>query len=279
VLVKRWRKQLRTSFGSTRWQSLPVFTRALARELQMFADDSGLISLPEDGRPGCLWRIIGAHGHERQTLAKHLGVLLDRGTCEWSTDGLVFPKFPAYQADAKAKRGASADEVLAKRGASADEVLAKRGASADEVLAKRGASANEAKLLKSHEPKPIEEEREGEGERSANALPAARAQGPSLEDLAATLHRAFATRFAEHAPSVVLPQVLRDGGVWHPTWQKLAALIVEQSGAEGSSIGVVATRVTERFFAHDLAAQNKWPPGMAVKAFARYADPAPEPAT
>ena len=186
--MKPWRKQLRTQFGSTRWQSLPMLTRGVARELMMWCDDDGLIELDEGDPCSNLWRLVGAHPRERKTLGRHLSILLDRGTCEWVSGGLLFAKFPSYQdldrpskaqkrgrgdrttsrlVEADAGTGRDEDGAGTGRGRGRDGARTGRGRGEDGARTGRGRGEEEveAKSPESLNTDRREKEREGEEEK------------------------------------------------------------------------------------------------------------------
>lgn len=141
--VKSWRG------GSARWQSLPLTTRGLARELWTHADDHGRIELPPDENPKtALWRLVGAHPRERQTLAAHLDALAANGTVTVQPGLIFFPNFVSYNQPPTAS-----DESKAQAGH-------KQDASKAQVERKQGASQKRPKPPKPLGPNP----QEGEGE-------------------------------------------------------------------------------------------------------------------
>ena len=99
----QWRKCWRQGTRSTAFNGLPFSTRAVAAELLAWADNDGQIVLEEGNEVPSLMRLVGAHPRERRTVAKHLGLLLDRGTLTLSEGVLAFPNWGHYQAESRSK--------------------------------------------------------------------------------------------------------------------------------------------------------------------------------
>lgn len=141
--VKLWREE------SAGFASLPVIARALAAEMLKFTDGDGRIELAgtrlETEMRTALWRLIGAHPRERQTLGRHLVTLIERGTLTVEEGAYVFPQWAPRQGSAQLERN--------------------WGTTRTQLERNQGAIQNEAKCPKSHDRKKQEEEEEKEEEK------------------------------------------------------------------------------------------------------------------
>lgn len=124
----QWRKCWRQGTRSTAFNGLPFLTRAVAAELLAWADNDGRIVLGKGDEVAALMRLVGAHPRERRTVAKHVDLLLERGTIDLCDGVLVFPNWGHYQAESRPKtrtgatRGVHRDDTRRASGVHPDDI-------------------------------------------------------------------------------------------------------------------------------------------------------------